>query len=410
MAPRILIFTHDGRGLGHLRRLSRLGKVLQKNSSVLFLTGHREASWLVPDECEYIHLPNLDSLDSRRSRQWGRKPFLTDETLMGRGLREELIRATIDSYKPDAIIMDYLALGINEEMRPFLSSMTGCRKYFIARGILGKPDQVHQTVLTPAALDMLRDHFNMILVMCDEKIIDVVSEYSLEEDIAARLTYVGYASETVSLEHVERVRAQRRLPAGTKWVVCSAGGGKEGESLINRCWETAQIFPDCYFDIVVGPRSRLLLESEVWHDGDRVHVYSTETRDMPALHAAADVVISRGGYNSLIEACKGRARILVAPILTDYEQVNHAARLAKYRPIKIVKSLGELDLMLEACLEESRRDDDQDRLSELQLDGLEVGSRVILSDLEIARALKRSRNTSNSLLATGVYEQSKQLS
>ena len=34
------------------------------------------------------------------------------------------------------------------------------------------------------------------------------------------------------------------MPSDAKWVVCSAGGGKEGEQLIQRCWEIAQIFPD----------------------------------------------------------------------------------------------------------------------------------------------------------------------
>lgn len=51
---RILIFVHDGRGLGHLRRLCRLADQLKHDASVLFVTGHRDASYLVPKDCEYI--------------------------------------------------------------------------------------------------------------------------------------------------------------------------------------------------------------------------------------------------------------------------------------------------------------------------------------------------------------------
>jgi len=378
--PRILIFTHDGRGLGHLRRLARLGKVLQQNSAVLFITGHREASWLVPPECEYIHLPNLDSLDPRRSRQWGRKPFMSDDLSVGRALRRDVIHGVIQRFRPDGIILDYLPLGMDEEMREFVSGTPECRKYFISRGILGSPDQVYRDVLTPSAVQSLRDEYHTILVMSDSKIIDMAQEYSLESGIADKIAYVGYAAEPVNSGAIEGIRSRRMLSKDAKWVVCAAGGGKEGELLIQRCWEVAQIFPECYFDIVVGPRSRLLLESEVWADGNRIHLVPSDDRQLPIMHAAADVVIIRGGYNSLIEACMGEGRIIVVPIMTDYEQVNHAKRLSEYRDIRIVESLSNLDIALDDCLQESSLPNS--RFTELNMDGLHIGADLILSDIE----------------------------
>ncbi|HTS38118.1 MAG TPA: glycosyltransferase [Candidatus Solibacter sp.] len=389
---RILIFTHDGRGLGHLRRLSRVAKVLQEHASVLFITGHREASWLVPPECEFIHLPNLDSLDPRRSRQWGRQPFLQDGLSTGRRLRRDIIASTIRQFQPDAIILDYLPLGMEEEMREFLNALPSCRKYFISRGILGSPDQVYRDVLTPSAVHALRELYHAILVMSDIKIVDMAKEYSLDPVLAEKLAYVGYAVEPVDRKAIDFVRAKRELPPDAKWVVCTAGGGKEGESLIRRCWEISQVFPECYFDIVTGSRSRLLLESDSWIDGHRVHLIPTESRDLPLMHAAADVVISRGGYNSLTEACMGSAQIIVAPIMTDYEQVHHARRLSAYRDIRVVESLSTLDLALHECLTAETRA--ANRFHELNMDGLRVVSNVILSDIEQHRARDASRKIS----------------
>jgi predicted glycosyltransferase len=386
---RVLVFTHDGRGLGHLRRLSRVGKVLQQRASVLFLTGHREASWIVPPECEYIHLPNLDSLDPRRSRQWGRKPFLRDGLSMGRALRRDIIASAIEQFCPTVIILDYLPLGMDEEMREFIVGMPECRKYFISRGILGSPEQVRKDVLTDAAMASLREDYHLILCMSDSKIVDMAVEYSLEPRIADKIAYVGYAAEPVSEKAVEAVRAKRMIPEGAKWVVCTAGGGKEGESLIQRCWDVAQIFPECYFDIVVGSRSRLLLEADVFADGNRIHLVPSEDRQLPVLHAAADIVITRGGYNSTIEACMGSARIIVAPIMTDYEQVNHARRLSAFRDIRIAESLDALDLLLEECLDTPISLND--RFAELNFDGLNVAANVILSDIEQNRVLHAKR-------------------
>jgi len=382
---RILIFTHDGRGLGHLRRLGRLGKLLQQHASVLFVTGHREASWLVPAECEFIHLPNLDSLDPRRSRQWGRRPFLHDGLSIGRRLRRDVISSTIRQFRPHAIILDYLPLGMDEEMREFLADLPECRKYFISRGILGSPDQVYRDVLTPSAVSALRDVYHAILVMSDSKIIDMAKEYSLDPVVADKIAYVGYAAEGVSQAAIEGMRSKRMLPKDAKWVLCTAGGGKEGESLIQRCWEIAQIFPECYFDVVIGSRSRLLVESEAWVDGNRIHLVPNETRELPLMHASADIVITRGGYNSLMEACMGSGRIIVAPIMTDYEQVNHAKRLSEFRDIRVVESLTDLDIALEECLGDGAPV--PNRLRELNMDGLHVATKLILSDIEQHRAL-----------------------
>jgi predicted glycosyltransferase len=382
---RILIFTHDGRGLGHLRRLGRLGKLLQQHASVLFITGHREASWLVPPECEFIHLPNLDSLDPRRSRQWGRRPFLHDGLSIGRRLRRDIISSTIRQFRPHAIILDYLPLGMDEEMREFLGDLPECRKYFIARGILGSPDQVYRDVLTPSAMGALRDVYHAILVMSDSKIIDMTKEYSLDPAISDKIAYVGYAAERVNQTAIDGIRSKRKLPQDAKWVVCTAGGGKEGEALIQRCWEIAQIFPECCFDIVIGSRSRLLVEAEAWADGQRIHLVPTETRELPLMHASADIVITRGGYNSLMEACMGSARIIVAPIMTDYEQVNHAKRLSPFRDIRVVESLGDLDIALEEYLGDSAPV--PNRIGELNMEGLHVATKLILSDIEQHRAL-----------------------
>jgi predicted glycosyltransferase len=308
---------------------------------------------------------------------------------MGRALRRDVISSTIQQFRPTAIILDYLPLGMDGEMTEFITGMPECRKYFISRGILGSPVQVRKDVLTPSAMQSLRDTYHMILVMSDSKIIDMATEYCLEPTIADKIAYVGYAAEPVSKSAVDGIRSKRMLAKDAKWVVCTAGGGKEGESLIQRCWEVAQIFPECYFDIVVGSRSRLLLEANVSADGNRVHLIPSEERQLPLLHAAADIVISRGGYNSLMEACMGTARIIVAPIMTDYEQVNHAKRLSGFRDIRVVESLANLDIVLDDCLTASSSP--KDRFAELNIDGLNVAANVILSDIEQHRVLELSR-------------------
>jgi predicted glycosyltransferase len=328
-----------------------------------------------------VHIPSRDSIEERRARQWGRRPFVAEDSRIGSRLRQQLIRSTLDAFQPHAIITDYLPLGMEDELAEFIVSSAECRKYFISRGILGDPEQIYKSVLTPSSLQAIRDYYHMILVMSDFRIIDMAKEYSLEAAVADKLVYVGYATEFPPLSRIAQARKERGLGAGDKWVICTAGGGKEGEALIERCWEIAQIFPECHFDIVIGPRSRLSLESDVWTEGRRIRLVHVDSQQLPVTEAAADIVICRGGYNSLMESCVGNAAIIVAPIVTDYEQVHHARRLSTYRDITMVDALSELDLALESVLQ--RKTTVENHFQELDLNGLQLGASLMLSDLTL---------------------------
>jgi predicted glycosyltransferase len=282
------------------------------------------------------------------------------------------------TFQPNGFISDYLPLGMDHELVPLLNSSPECRKYFVVRGILGDAKALHLSVFTPPAVVALREHYDMIIATCDERIVDIAGEYSFSPELVNKLVYTGYAVEPYNAEACAAVRSDRLLPEGAIWVVCSSGGGKDGEDLVQRCWELALYFPECYFDLIIGPRSRLSLLQEGWYGGTRIRVRQTDEATMPYRLGGADVVICRGGYNSLMEAAVGNAHILVAPISTDYEQVNHARRLSAFRPFHMVDDIEDLDEALEHVLTLPK---DPHRLADLRLDGLTTSARLILADL-----------------------------
>jgi predicted glycosyltransferase len=230
--PRIAIFTHDGRGLGHLTRLSLIARQLQGRCAVLIVTGHRAASWIVPEECEFIHVPSLDSLDIRRSRQRGRRPFWEDGATGGRLLRKVLLQAIFDGFRPDAVILDYLPMGNEEELYDFIAARKAQRSYFIVRGILADALTVNQQILNRKGRYLLSSCYDRIFVTADEKIIDVAQEYGMPPEMAQKVVYAGYVVRGCAQEDRRTVREERGVPEGVAWVVCSAGGGKDGEDLM----------------------------------------------------------------------------------------------------------------------------------------------------------------------------------
>ena len=77
-----------------------------------------------------------------------------------------------------------------------------------------------------------------------------------------------------------------------------------------------------------------------------------ENYGLKYLHAAADIVISSGGYNSLMEILQGNAVIICCPTQfkkTD-EQYCHAEKLKKFCDIVFVKDLAFLKESFDSTL------------------------------------------------------------
>src|SRR5581483_1168764 len=115
---RAVFFVFDGgTGLGHLRRLARIAHQMQGRFACLVVTGHRAAAnWFVPATCEYVHLPSWDSLVPEKARYWDRAPFLNVDLSGAVELRQQIIQGIMQGFRPDAVFVDHLPLGANDEL------------------------------------------------------------------------------------------------------------------------------------------------------------------------------------------------------------------------------------------------------------------------------------------------------
>src|SRR3954468_14248736 len=129
---RALFYVFDGgTGVGHLRRLACIARQMQGRFACLIVTGHRAAAhWFIPEECEYVHLPSWDSLLAAKAHYWGRKPFIALDKQDAVRLRMEILNGIVRGFQPDAIFVDHLPLGAEEELATILEE-TRCNKYLV---------------------------------------------------------------------------------------------------------------------------------------------------------------------------------------------------------------------------------------------------------------------------------------
>jgi predicted glycosyltransferase len=367
---RIAFFVHDGAGLGHLRRMARIAETLQGPCASLIITGHRTVGWVLSEACDFVHVPSWDGLLEARSRRRGRELWLRVNLEEARVLRRRIIDATVDAFRPDAIFMDYLPFGRDNEIEELII-VHPAKKYLVLRGLIDTIDLASFAEWCPA----IARTFDRVFVAADPRIVDVTAEYGLDA-MREKMEYVGYVTPADSVPR-EEMRRRRGLDDDTRWVVCSAGGGLDGEEILRCCLELPSQFENVVFDIVAGPRSRLTVANIANEHRTRV---LQDCAELPQLHSAADIVITCGGYNSLIEAMHGGAYVISCPISTrsNDEQRAHARRLANYYPMTVV---DHPNLLVDALAEVLRQNPTRPPFP-FRTAGAERIRTVILSDLE----------------------------
>ncbi|MEI9928900.1 MAG: glycosyltransferase [Sphingomonas sp.] len=105
---------------------------------------------------------------------------------------------------------------------------------------------------------------------------------------------------------------------------------------------------------------------------------------MAALHAAADIVISSGGYNSLLESLQGQARIVCIPSRKSErdEQYLHAAHLRRFVAIDVDIDVARLPAMFAETVTALRTGPCVDRRRELDFDGANKIRQIVLAHME----------------------------
>lgn len=382
---RALFFVFDGgTGLGHLRRLSCIAKHLQGDFACLLVTGHRAAAnWFVPAECEYVHIPAWDSLLADKAAYWGRIPFMEGSSDAATAFRRQMLQGIVDAFQPDVIVVDHLPLGMREELSSIIEK-TPCLKYLITRAIQNETENLDQLLLSGPARHSIEYFYHRVFVAIDENIFDLCGRYPQFAELAHKFCNVGYVIEPVTASQISECRHARGISANDIWAVAGAGGGQHGEQLIEAACNLAPRFPLVTFDVVIGPRSNFSAaafdDSSCQPRNLRLH---RELPNLALMHAAADIVISSGGYNSLLEALQGKARIICVPSRKDErdEQYVHAASLSRYASIDVSINVNQLPVMFDRAVHAIAQAERSDGRQSLNIDGAARIKAIIENDL-----------------------------
>lgn len=319
----ILLYSHDTYGLGHLRRNTAIAHALLQRSPglhVTMITGSPVADQFpLPTGVSLVRLPSVVKVGPEEYRPAGSRSWS--------GVRAEragIISSTLLRVRPDVFLIDHAPLGMKGELvlalRMAREELKDTRVILGLRDILDSPDVVRQTWNEQGVYQVLEETYDDVFVYGSRERFDVVREYAFPASVAARTVFTGYIAKDRGVEPVLSVREawSRARRHGDHRILATGGGGGDASAVLGaaiEAWGKLRHLLVGQLLIVVGP---LMTES----DRARVERQAAQTpaveviqasKSMLSLIASADLVISMGGYNSVVEAVAARKPLVVCP-------------------------------------------------------------------------------------------------
>ena len=382
---RILIYSHDSFGLGHLRRCRTIAHHLVANRedmSVLILSGSPViGSFDFRPQVDFVRMPGVIKLSNGEYTSRSLH-IATEETL---ALREAIIRQAADTFDPDLMLVDKEPLGLRGEVRSTLELLKA-RDTPLALGLRDVMDE--PALLAPEwerknVLPALSDLYDAIWVYGLPQICNPLDGIALPDRVREKMVYTGYLRREVSW------RAGGLDPFGRPFILVTPGGGGDGDCLVDwvlRTYETERALPHPAL-IVLGPFMQLERQTEF---ADRAALLAdvevvTFDAHLENLMEQAVGVVAMGGYNTFCEILSFDKRAILVPRSTP--RLEQLIRVSRADDLGLVRMLSfDLESETEPMAVALRALPDQTRPSDVfvpgLLDGLENVARLVEDEID----------------------------
>lgn len=321
-APRILFYSHDTFGLGHIRRTRTIAMALAKDNpgaSSLIVTGSPIVGRFdFPDGVDYVRVPGVVKLPSGEYVTHNMGLDIA-ETVK---LRRAIIRQTARVFDPDIVIVDKEPTGFRGEMLHTLKKVRerGAHVVLGVRDVLDEPQALRSEWARKKAVQAVETYYDEIWVYGLEEIYDPLQSLALSPDSNAKIRYTGY---------LRREPADWPDPSVPRdrpedFILVTPGGGGDGESLIDWTLSAYESDPALSIPIVIvfgpfmNPESRRAFERRA-HRFRTIETLSFDAR-IERLMIEARGVIAMGGYNTFCEILSFDKPAALSPRITPRKE------------------------------------------------------------------------------------------
>jgi predicted glycosyltransferase len=398
---RILMYSHDTFGLGHLTRCRTIATALVrrfKGLFVLIVTGSPIAGRFgFPARVDFVKIPSVIKLYNGEYASMHEHIDL-QETL---DMRKAIIRQTAEIFNPDMLIVDKVPLGLKGELTETLGLLKQRRGRLVLglRDVMDSPERMHAEWAPNNVLGEINDLYDRIWIYGMRDFWHPFKDLDLPEGLEEKLSFTGF------LRREPVARSGRLQHTFTNpYLLVTVGGGGDGENLIRQvlqAYESDDTLPHPAL-LVLGP---FMNKSARNNFRDRaaalvnVEVIDFEN-NMSQLMRGAIGVVAMGGYNTFCEILSYNKRAIVVPRTEPRrEQLIRAKRAQELGLITMLDPSEAAEPMTMA--DALRRLPQQPLPSETDHLGLLDGLEIIGDEVAASFATRQATTTPTSATAEG---------
>jgi len=320
-SPRILIYSQDGFGLGHLRRNLNISLQIKKMSaaaSVLILADSPVAPFFkLPPCCDFVKLPTIVKVDTGVWRS-NRLSMSYKDILK---IRSQIIQDVAITFRPHVFLVDHMPHGALGELDQPLKELKATHKntkiVLGLRDILGSNDVIHNMWVKEGAFAAIEQFYDDICIYGNDNVFDLIKEYSFPESIARKSQYCGYVARDSNGEDAIEEVMKSDSQNDEKLLLITGGGGADASYFMD-------MFIDAFRSLGEDYNARAILSTGPFMQDDQIKALQSKAAGLKISIESnaedsiedlinADLVISMAGYNTVSELMHYRKNAIIIP-------------------------------------------------------------------------------------------------
>jgi len=299
---RILMYSHDTFGLGHLRRCRTIAHALVerfKGVTVLIISGSQIAgAFGFKARVDFVKIPSVIKLYSGDYTSINEHIDIQDTLAM----REALILQTAEVYDPDIFIVDKEPMGLRGEIEKTLVAlrMRGCKTVLGLRDVMDSPELLREEWDKKDVLNKIATLYDDVWIYGPRDFWNPLQGLDAPKQIEQKTLYTGFLEREIpNVEHA----APYKLP--DDFILVTAGGGGDGAELMSMVLAAREHDRNLVYPLVLvpGPFMKHEQRDEIHRRANNLRSVSVIDFDneLETIMERASGVVGMCGYNTFCE-------------------------------------------------------------------------------------------------------------
>jgi predicted glycosyltransferase len=335
---RILMYSHDTFGLGHLRRCRTIAHALvedYRGLNILIISGATIAgAFDYRARVDFVKIPSVIKLRNGEYTSLASHIDLQDTLKM----RESSIRHTAETFQPDIFIVDKEPMGLKGEVEDTLAYLKarGTTLVLGLREIMDAPHLLEAEWKKNSVMQKIDQYYDSIWVYGPPDFYDPLVGLDVPAGVRRKMDFVGFLQRSVS-------KGKNSLNARKDdYILVTTGGGGDGSDLVHdvmNAYEADETLTQKAL-VVLGPYMPAAERTKLVRKGEKIPYIEVIEFDnhMEELIDGATAVVAMGGYNTYCEILSFDKPALIVPrVAPREEQLLRAQRASE---------LGLIDMLL----------------------------------------------------------------